>query len=90
MIATAKNSTAGMLFVAGAFLFFLAIGINTIYSIQHVCLDVLPPQCNSAYDSLGVAEKALVSPGLYLIAALVVIVGVVFRFRRNSMLEANH
>ena len=89
MIATAKHTTAGMLFVVGAFLFFLAIGINTIYSIDHVCLDVLPPQCNSAYDSLGDAEKAFVSPGLYLIATFVVIAGVVFRFKRNTMLEAN-
>lgn len=72
---------------AGVFLFLLAIGINTIYSIQTICLDVLPPQCFTGYDNLSESQKVIVSPGLYVIAVSVVIAGAVLWFRQAQILE---
>ena len=87
LIAAARNKKAGSMIAAGAFLFFLAIGINTIYSIQTVCLDVLPPQCFTGYDNLSESQKAIVSPGLYVIAVSIVIAGAVLWFRQAQVLE---
>jgi hypothetical protein len=89
LIAAAKNRDAGILIASGTFLFVLAIGVNTIYSVQYVCLDMLPPQCYSGYDSLGEFEKALISPGLYIIGALVAIAGALVWLMRKPVLETN-
>jgi hypothetical protein len=89
LIAAAKNRNAGILIVSGTFLFLFAIGINTMYSIQYVCLDVLPPQCHSSYDSLGEFQKKLLSPGLYILAALIAIAGAGVWIMQNPALEAN-
>ena len=74
---------------AGAFLFLLAIGINTIYSIQIVCLDVLPPQCFTGYDNLSESQKVIVSLGLYVIAVSVVIAGAVLWIRQAQLLPSS-
>ena len=87
MIVAAKNRNAGILIAAGTFLFLFAIGVNTIYSMQYVCLDVLPPQCYSGYDSLGEFQKALISPGLYILGTLIAIAGAVIWWIRNPALE---
>ena len=87
LIAVARNKKAGSMIAAGAFFFFLAIGINTIYSIQTVCLDVLPPQCFAGYDNLSESQKVIVSPGLYVIAVSIVIAGAVLWFRQAQVLE---
>jgi hypothetical protein len=72
---------------AGAFLFLLAIGINTVYSMQTDCLDVLPPQCFTGYDNLTESQKVIVSPGLYVIAISVIIAGAALWFKQAQVLE---
>jgi hypothetical protein len=69
--------------VAGTFLFFLAIGINTIFSIHTSCLDIEPRQCYTGYDTLDESLKILVSPGLYILAVLVAILGAVIWFKHR-------
>ena len=88
LIANAENKKAGAMIAAGTFLFLLAIGINTIYSIQTACLDVEPQQCYTGYDNLPASQQVFVSPGLYLIALSVAIGGVVLWFREAPMQKA--
>ena len=87
MIAAARNKKAGSMIAAGTFLFLIAVGLNTIYSIQTVCLDVLPPQCLTGYDNLSESQKTIVSPGLYVIAVSVVIAGALIWFRQAQVLQ---
>jgi hypothetical protein len=89
MITAAKNRNAGILIAAGTFMFLIAIGVNTLYSMQYVCLDVLPPQCYSGYDGLGEFQRAFVSPGLYFIGALIAIAGAVVWLKQNPTLKTN-
>jgi hypothetical protein len=88
LIATAKNKGAGAMIVAGTFLFFLAIGINTIYSIQTGCLDIEPRQCYTGYDALTESQKIVVSPGLYILAVSFAILGAVIWFKKAKVQEA--
>jgi hypothetical protein len=87
LIAAARNKKAGLMIAAGVFLFLLAIGINTIYSMHTDCLDVLPPQCFTGYDNLSESQKVIVSPGLYVIAVSAVIAGSVLWFRQAQVLQ---
>lgn len=73
---------------AGTFLFLLAIGINTINSIPTSCLDVEPRQCYTGYDNLTESQKILASPGLYIIAVSVAIVGAVLWLKQAQVQEA--
>jgi hypothetical protein len=88
LIAAAKNKKAGALIAAGTFLFLLAIGINMIYSIQTVCLDTDPLQCFTGYDTLTESQKLTLTPGLYIIAFLVVIAGALIWFVHKPVLQA--
>jgi len=88
LIAAAKNKNAGALIAAGTFLFMLAIGVNTIYSIQSVCLDTEPPRCFAGYAALDESQKLVVSPGLYVIATVVVSSGAILWFAAKPVLKA--
>lgn len=91
MIAAASNRTAGILVAASAFLFLFAIGINAIYSMQSVCIDVLTPEgpiCYNGYDALPEYAGHVVSPGLYLIALSLAAAGAAMMLagrRKNAM-----
>lgn len=87
MIAATRNKKAGATIVAGVFLFLAAIGINTIYSIQSLCLETDPPQCFSGYDGLSEVQRTLLSPGMYVIALAIVIVGGILWLRNDLPVE---
>jgi hypothetical protein len=86
MIACARNKKAGAIVSAGVGLFMFAIGINTVYSIQTACLDVLPRQCFSGYDALSEPIRMLVTPGAYIIAIAVIVAGAILWFRPDPRL----
>ena len=68
--------------ISGVLLLMVALGVNTIYSLQSVCLDTFPPQCHSGYDGLTGATRTLISPGLYVIGALVFAAGIALWSRK--------
>lgn len=87
MILAATNRKAGAAIATGVFLFLLAVGANTIYSLESVCLDMLPPKCYSGYEALSADQKLVLTPGLYLAAFSVIILGVILWFRRDRVFE---
>ncbi|HKX81567.1 MAG TPA: hypothetical protein VJL54_04860 [Nitrososphaera sp.] len=87
MLVASQNFKAGILIASGAFLFMAAIGINTLYSMQTVCLDVLPQQCYSGYDNLPEAHRLMLTPGLYLMSAAVAAAGVILWFGQGYQLR---
>lgn len=87
MLVASQNFKAGALIASGVFLFMAALGINTIYSMQTVCLDILPPQCFSGYDNLSELQRLVLSPGIYLIATAVALAGVILWFSQGRPLK---
>ena len=89
MIAAARHKQAGAIIATGVLLFMFAVGVNTLYSLQAVCLDVLPPQCFTGYDGLSENQRIFLSPGLYIIGALVTAAGAALWFARDRVLETS-
>jgi hypothetical protein len=87
MILAATNRKAGAAIATGVFLFLLAVGVNTLYSFESVCLDILPPQCYSGYDALSTDQQLVLTPGLYFVAFSVIVLGVILWFRRDRVFE---
>ena len=89
MIAATKDKKAGAIIVAGTFLIMLALGVNTIYSIQTVCYETDPPQCFSGYDGLSEGQRILLTPGLYVIGIAAIILGGILWLRKDRVIETH-